>query len=115
MKRVSAPYDPALRESKQGQSIYNMWRKLRKAPHCEEWENYPTFYYWVIQNGYAPGSWLRRIDNNKPYTPDNCTWYVVGDNERHVQPGWADEWNKTVNRIRKYYGMPPLEGTEYVD
>ena len=22
---------------------------------------------------------------------------------------WAEEWNKTVNRIRKFYGMPPVE------
>ena len=108
-------YDPTLRESEHGSKLYQTWRKVCQAPHCEEWESFPTFLEWAMQSGYTPGVWLLRIDKNKPYEPDNCKWYVVGENDRYIPPEWAYKWNKTVNRIRKYYGMPPLEGTEYGD
>jgi hypothetical protein len=48
------------------------------------------------------------------YCPENVFWHTPGLTEDVMPtPDWADEWNKTVNRIRKHYGMPPLEGTEY--
>lgn len=109
------PYDPALRETEHGSKLYQCWRKVRKATHCEEWGYFPNFYTWAMQNGYESGAWLRRVDDSKPYEVGNCAWYIPGGGESAFPPGWADEWNKTVNRIRKYYGMPPLEGTSYDD
>jgi hypothetical protein len=92
-----------------------MWRKVRKYPHCREWGYFPTFYKWAMQNDYTLGAWIRLIDENKPYEPDNCIWHIPGLDEKNVLVSWADDWNKTVNRIRKHYGMPPLEGTDYGD
>lgn len=114
-KHCGERYDPALRQTEHGSRLYQTWRKVQKAPHCEEWDNFPVFHDWAIKNGYAIGSWLCMVDKNKPYEPSNCVWYVPGKDEKNVQPSWADKWNNTVNRIRKHYGMPPLEGTEYGD
>lgn len=114
-KHVGEPYDPALRQTEYGSKLYQTWRKVRKDSHCEEWEYFPTFYAWAIQSGYTLGAWLRRIDKSKPYEEGNCTWYISGENENYVSPEWVGTWNKTVNRIRKYCGMPPLEGTDYGD
>ena len=114
-KHVGARYDSSLRESEHGRSIYNMWRKVRRGTHCDEWEDFPTFYTWAMQSGFEIGMWLRKIDKNAPYNPSNCVLYTVGECEARVHPAWANEWNKTVNRIRKYYGMPPLEETKYGD
>ena len=108
-------YDPALRKTEHGKNLYNTWQRIRRSPHCKEWDCYPTFYEWAIQSGYTTGAWLRLVDRNGTYKPDNCWWYIPGDQEEEIPPELADRWNKTVNRIRKYYGMPPLEGTEYVD
>lgn len=112
-KHIGEPYDPALRQTEHGSKLYQTWRKVRQAPHLEEWGYFPTFYEWAMQDGYTTGAWLRRIDENEPYEPSNCQWYIPGETDKYVSPEWADTWNKTVNRIRKYCGMPPLEGTSY--
>ena len=114
-KRIGEPYDPALRESEHGSRLYQTWRKVRQSPHCQEWEYYPTFYEWAMQSDYTLGAWLRLIDEEKPYEPDNCMWHIPGLDEKNIPASWPDEWNRTVNRIRKHYGMPPLEGTRYDD
>lgn len=113
-KRIGEPYDPALRQTEHGAKLYQCWRRVRSFPHCEEWEYFPNFYEWAMANGYTTEVWLRRVDESKPYEPGNCTWYIHGD-KKNVPASWADSWNETVNRIRKYYGMPPLRGTEYED
>ena len=114
-KRICEPYDPALRQTEHGSKLYQTWRKAHKAPHCEEWESFPIFLEWAIQSGHTPGAWLRRINKNKPYEPNNCIWYMPDHENINVPELWAAKWNKTVNRIRKHYGMPPLEGTDYGD
>lgn len=114
-KRVGESYDPKLRKTELGSKLYSAWKRVRKYPHVEEWDNFPVFYEWAIQSEFVDGAWLRRIDDDQPFSPDNCEWYTVNLENDNIPPGWADEWNKTVNRIRKYYGMPPLEGTEYGD
>ena len=116
-KCYGEPYDREMRESDHGARLYNMWKRLRRSPHCAEWDYYPAFYNWAMEKGFIIGTWLKRIDDSKPYEPNNCDWRLPKSMQDDPPPPttWADEWNKTVNRIRKYYGMPPLEGTEYGD
>ena len=114
-KRVGESYDPKLRKTELGSKLYQIWKRVRKSPHIEEWDNFPVFYEWAMQSGFEDGVWLRKINQDKPFTPDNCEWYIVSEDKDHIPPEMADSWNKTVNRIRKYYGMPPLEGTTYGD
>jgi hypothetical protein len=104
-----------MRESEHGAKLYNAWRKIRRSPHCEEWSCYPPFYNWAMQNGYVMGAWLRLINETGEYSPDNCKWHIPGskDDDPILPETWADEWNKTVNRIRKHYGMPPLGGDDH--
>ena len=114
-KYIGEPYDPAIRETEHGSKLYQFWRKVRRNPHCEEGEYFPNFYAWAMQSGYEVGAWLRRIDADKPYEDSNCFWYTPGIDDKKIPVSWIDDWNKTVNRIRKHYGMPPLEGTKYGD
>lgn len=112
-------YDPALRKSEHGSRLYETWKRVRRHPHCEEWDNFPTFYTWAIRSGYTVGAWLRLADKSDTYSPDGCEWYIPHEDDEHEDVpdplAWEDEWNRTVNRIRKYYGMRPLRGTSYDD
>lgn len=62
---------------------------------CDEWQNdYIAFRDWALQNGYAEGLSIDRIDVNGNYEPSNCRW--VTDK---VQAN-----NKTTNRFIEYKG-----------
>jgi hypothetical protein len=112
---MSKPYDPGLRKTEHGSKLYQTWKKINQNPHCEEWEYFPTFYEWAMQMGYEIGAWLKREDVNGPYSPQNCFWYLPRESSDSIPKESLDKWNKTVNRIRKHYGMPPLRGTKYGD
>lgn len=108
-------YDPALRQTEHGSRLYEMWKRMRKHPHCEEWDFFPAFYTWAMENGYEAGKWMRPLDKNKDWSPSNVAWYVPTVGSARPDKEWENTWNNTVNRIRKHYGMPPLEGTSYAD
>lgn len=83
--------------------LYRSWRNMKRRCYntsyigyeyyggrgiavCDEWLNdFDAFHDWSINNNYAVGLTLDRIDVNKDYSPDNCrwvTWKVQNNNTR---------------------------------
>lgn len=55
---------------------------------CDEWKNnYRTFKFWAILNGYQDNLTIDRIDNDGNYEPSNCQWLTRSDNlkKRHLE------------------------------
>lgn len=81
--------------------LYIVWLKMKDRcnnPHdvgyanyggrgitiSEEWNNdFVKFYEWAINNGYAKGLFLDRIDNEKGYSPDNCRFVTRKENNNN--------------------------------
>lgn len=105
---MKVTYDPMLRQTAIGKHLYYFWKVVRKNPHTPEWDVFPVFYEWAVSNGCTPNAKLCLINASQPYSPYNCTWSVKKDEEPTDRKRVA-AWNQAVNRIRKHYGMPPLE------
>lgn len=51
---------------------------------CDEWRtNFKVFYNWSLDNGFSPDLEIDRINNDGPYSPDNCRWVSRKDNVRN--------------------------------
>ena len=73
--------------------LYAIWRNMRERcnnPHkqfaawhgrgikvCTEWDDFAVFREWALSHGYSEGLSIDRIDNDKGYTPSNCRWVTM--------------------------------------
>lgn len=112
MGKNESTYDPELRKTESGRRLYRQWKRIRQLPHCDLFDSFSAFHDWATHNGFENNQSLIRVDKKKPYSPENCKYITRQTHEK--TPTVPDEvfinnWNKTVNRIRKHYGMPPVE------
>ena len=111
MPRHPVKYDKELKGTPEWQFLYNKWRQLLKQPHSEDFDNFPAFYEWSLAEGYALGAKLERKDISKPYSFNNCLWVQPAPQQKaysEEDKAWMESWNKTVNRIRRHFGMKPF-------
>lgn len=75
---------------------------------CPEWEHdFVAFKRWAIINGYQDDLTIERLDVNKGYSPENCTWIPNSQqslNTRQIIPltfngktQTASEWAREAN------------------
>ncbi|WP_434404766.1 hypothetical protein [Sphingobium sp. DN12] len=80
--------------------LYNVWQQMkarclndgsqsyfryggRGITITSEWMDFKPFYDWSISAGYAPGLTIDRIDNDAGYSPSNCRWTTVQEQNRN--------------------------------
>lgn len=61
---------------------------------CDEWKDFRSFKDWSLNNGYNDNLTIDRIDNEKGYSPSNCRWVTMKQQNR----------NKTNNIWLSYNG-----------
>ena len=63
---------------------------------CREWlEDTNNFVKWALKNGWSQGLTIERVDNNKGYSPNNCTWIPPHEQYYNRSDTVTDFKNKT--------------------
>lgn len=85
------------------------WYGARGIAICDEWLNDSTmFFEWSFANGYNDSLTLDRIDNNKGYSPDNCRWIIIAEQQKNKRNSFILEYNGewlSLNEIAKIEGV----------
>lgn len=76
---------------------------------CDEWRNdFLTFHEWSMSNGYEEHLTIDRIDNNGNYSPVNCRWSTIQEqnvNKRNVRFITYDGKTQTIPQWTKELGL----------
>lgn len=56
---------------------------LKGITVCQEWHTYKNFEEWALQNGYADGLTIDRINSTGNYEPSNCRWLSIQEQQRN--------------------------------
>lgn len=95
-----------------GSRLYRIWKSMRtRATNrnhvqakdyvlrgisvCPEWSDYSAFKAWAMSNGYSDNLTIDRIDNDGPYSPQNCRWITQKEQCR----------NKRNTHVMTYKGI----------
>lgn len=83
--------------------IYNIWTNMKTRCYnkntekyryyggkgitvCDEWrDDFKMFYDWSISHGYSDTLTIDRIDSNLGYSPDNCRWVTMLEQNRNKE------------------------------
>ena len=61
------------------------WYGKRGIAVCEEWrKSYELFREWSLNNGYAEGLSIDRINSDGNYAPLNCQWITRSENSKRA-------------------------------
>ncbi len=75
--------------------------KGRGITVCNEWEkDFVAFMEWAHANGYTEEMTIDRIDNNKGYSPDNCRWVPMAEQQRNKTTTIYINYNGEKRRLR---------------
>ena len=106
-------------------SISYKYYGLKGIKVCDDWRNcFENFRDWSINNGYKDDLTIDRIDSESDYSPENCQWisikeqnrkhtncvFITFNGKRQILSDWAKEYNIPHSTLsRKIKSGIPLE------
>lgn len=70
---------------------------------CDEWRNnFQAFYDWAVENGYADGLSIERINVNDGYMPSNCKWILKTEQAKNTRRTCLITYNKKTQCLEDW-------------
>lgn len=70
---------------------------------CDEWkDDFMTYYYWSIDNGYAENLSIDRIENDGNYEPSNCRWVSMQMQANNKRNNRLIEYNNQTHTLAEW-------------
>ena len=69
---------------------------------CDEWQTYPPFEKWSLENGYNDKLSIDRIDVNGNYSPDNCRWATNREQNLNKRTNHFVEFNGKTQTVQEW-------------
>lgn len=67
---------------------------------CDEWLNsFEAFFKWSMENGYSENLTIDRIDPNGNYSPENCRWITLAEQQRNRRDAVMVEFNGQIKHL----------------
>lgn len=105
---------------KRNTRLYNIWHGMKTRCYnpkhkfyriyggrgiivCREWINdFQAFYDWAITHGYTDTLSIDRIDNDGPYSPQNCRWVTQKEQCNHLRTNRHYEVNGEIRTLPEW-------------
>lgn len=85
---------------------------------ADEWLNFHNFNAWCLKT-FEPGKSLDRVNNDGPYSPENCRWATKSEQMKNCRvtkkkaSACAKNWTKAIKSMHKKYGDPKTRERKY--
>ena len=77
---------------------------------CNEWlKNPELFYEWAIKNNYRDDLSIERINVNKGYEPNNCTWILLKNQPKNTRKSIRIAYNNEVKTLSEWCELLNLD------
>ena len=107
--------------------IYQIWTNMRRRCNsptcdayplyggrgitvCDTWgKDFTAFQDWALSHGYRENLTIDRIDNDKGYSPENCRWATVKEQNNNRSSNIfceIDGMRKTLSQWAEYADLP---------
>jgi len=77
--------------------------------YCDDWEKFENFEKWAMNNGYGDNLTLDRINGDLGYSPENCRWISLEEQQRNKSNNYLvtyDGKTQTLSEWAREYGLP---------
>lgn len=69
---------------------------------CDEWKDIANFENWVKEHPYFEGATLDRIDSDGDYSPDNCRWATMREQDNNRRNTIIVTWNGETHSLSEW-------------